>query len=683
MKQRQGAHKGLKSNSISSKTRFRATALGLCAALALFGCASEHTEDVLDENGDPWQEGELGVWTPGLSVAAAGGCSTGIVAGLAAQLVAEINCLRPNTLSSYAHARIRNGANVTALLQTPAARGIEAVAGARNATLNVNSALRTLPAQYLLYRWYREGRCGIGLAASPGNSNHESGLAVDVQDNAGWRNTFEGRSWRWLGANDPVHFDFRGNGTVSLSGLSVRAFQRLWNRNNAGDQIAEDGAYGPQTEARLRQSPTEGFPRGACEAAPPVEPDPPPPVDAVVEVFSRWITIEGQARDLVPTGSSAGIFDVLTEQTFEAVVEVRNGAGRPATDAAVVGYSWLGADFSLRSRVVETDAPAFDGATWRAVDGSSLEAPPGSDLVTVGVLAPRERRRIRFVAQALRPAVGGDARIKLRGWVKHIANYYGEQDAWDDAVESNGAGRLLRHEGVLDAFGRDRWTFNGPDPADLEGFVPCNGAGSRVVDGALALGGCAASPPWTSVDADSLGTLLIDTAAGAGGTLRVRWGGGGEGSVEVAVPAAASSLSVDLAGQPGWTGTITSLVFEGDVGLDQVAFGPAMAPEPPPPDPERDGGIVDPPFEDAGLPPVEGVDRGVSPEPLDGFVPLPERDAGELVDFGYADGFVDEVPADASLLTGGCSSSDGPGVPARLLALTALFSGLVRRRRRR
>src|SRR5439155_12545838 len=43
----------------------------------------------------------------------------------------------------------------------------------------------------------------------------------------------------------------------------VFAFQELWNVNNPGDKIAVDGAYGPQTEARLKKSPTTGFAIGA------------------------------------------------------------------------------------------------------------------------------------------------------------------------------------------------------------------------------------------------------------------------------------------------------------------------------------------------------------------------------------------------------------------------------------
>jgi hypothetical protein len=153
------------------------------------------------------------------------------------------------------------GSAVFPFLQSPAAAALRNVAKTRTVKLVINSALRTLPQQYLLYRWFQTRRCGIGLAASPGRSNHESGVAVDVNDNAGWRTGFQGNGWRWLGSSDPVHYDYTAGG-VSLTGLSVRAFQRLWNRNNPADRIAEDGAYGAATETRLARSPIGGFPIG-------------------------------------------------------------------------------------------------------------------------------------------------------------------------------------------------------------------------------------------------------------------------------------------------------------------------------------------------------------------------------------------------------------------------------------
>lgn len=221
------------------------------------------------EADDPGREIRLGETTSALvaadpvSKAVTDTCSTSAVNGLSKQLVDEIQCLRPGTMGVITGIpNVTLGPSVSPFLQTPAVAAMKRAVTARGAALRINSGLRTLPAQYMLYRWYRTGRCGISLAASPGTSNHESGLALDIQDNAGWRASFQANGWRWLGANDPVHYDYTAGG-VTLRGLSVRAFQRLWNRNNPNDVIAEDGSYGPQTEARVAQSPIGGFKIGA------------------------------------------------------------------------------------------------------------------------------------------------------------------------------------------------------------------------------------------------------------------------------------------------------------------------------------------------------------------------------------------------------------------------------------
>ena len=205
-----------------------------------------------------------------VSAAIAESCSTSVVKGLSTQLLDEIQCLRPGTFSSIEGLPgFELGSAVFPWLQTPAREALIAAQKRRGATMTINSALRTLPQQLLLHRWYEAGRCGISLAASPGTSNHESALAVDIQDNAGWREAMAAHGFIWLGASDPVHFDFEGDGRIDIGGVSVLAFQRLWNRNHPEDRIDEDSEYGPATEERLANSPVGGFPKGADCAAPP------------------------------------------------------------------------------------------------------------------------------------------------------------------------------------------------------------------------------------------------------------------------------------------------------------------------------------------------------------------------------------------------------------------------------
>ena len=233
-------------------------------------CASASSDAPPDHHEDGESEGTIDeVESPlspndSVATAVAQSCTTTAVKGLALQLVAEIQCLRPGTLKSIENTNgLALGAAVFPYLQTAAATHLVTVQKARGVTMSINSALRTLPQQYLLYRWYKTGRCGIGLAASPGTSNHEGAIAVDVNDNAGWRSAMTSNGFRWLGASDPVHYDFVGGGTVDLRGLSVRAFQRLWNRNHPTDTIVVDGDYGPSTEQRLAASPSGGFAKGA------------------------------------------------------------------------------------------------------------------------------------------------------------------------------------------------------------------------------------------------------------------------------------------------------------------------------------------------------------------------------------------------------------------------------------
>ena len=248
----------------------------LLAPLACSGAQEEQVPDHHDDGAEP-----LGSVSSPLSpndpvaIAVAQSCTTTAVKGLSTQLVEEIQCLRPGTLTRIDNtAGLALGSAVFPYLQTSAAKALISAQKARGTTMSINSALRTLPQQYLLYRWYQTGRCGIGLAATPGTSNHEGAIAVDIDDNAGWRSAMLGKGFRWLGASDPVHYDFTAGGTVDLRGLSVKAFQKLWNRNHPTDLIAEDGDYGPSTATRLAQSPSGGFAKGAdCTKSPTADAD--------------------------------------------------------------------------------------------------------------------------------------------------------------------------------------------------------------------------------------------------------------------------------------------------------------------------------------------------------------------------------------------------------------------------
>lgn len=191
-------------------------------------------------------------------------CSTTSVKGLSEQIIAEGNCLSAGAYARIpSHSNLGLGSAVFPFLEKPARDQLVASLNAHKGThMTINSALRTIAQQYLLYSWYTGGRCGIKLAASPGNSNHETGLALDVSEAGTWRSSLEGHGFHYFGSADPVHFDYVGPGSVNHKGLDVRAFQHLWNANHPGDKISTDGAWGPNTEARMKKSPAAGFANG-------------------------------------------------------------------------------------------------------------------------------------------------------------------------------------------------------------------------------------------------------------------------------------------------------------------------------------------------------------------------------------------------------------------------------------
>jgi hypothetical protein len=197
--------------------------------------------------------------------AASASCSTSIVSGLSRQIIAEARCLNPDAFVKVpARKNLVAGSNVVLYLEAPARDHLlRALDAHPELTMTVNSALRTIAQQVLLSQWGAKKRCGVKLAATPGESNHESGLALDVSESSAWRKALEKEGFRWYGSKDPVHFDYAGPGAVDHRGLDVRAFQRLWTRNHPDDPLAETGRLDARTSVRLSRSPASGFPVGA------------------------------------------------------------------------------------------------------------------------------------------------------------------------------------------------------------------------------------------------------------------------------------------------------------------------------------------------------------------------------------------------------------------------------------
>jgi hypothetical protein len=203
-------------------------------------------------------------------------CSTEVVKGLSEQIIAEENCIHPASYKRIPD-KLHNATleeTVFPYLMQPAHDALlQALESNRAEAMMINSMLRTIAQQYLLYDWYKRGRCSIKLAASPGRSNHQSGLAIDIAQPARWRTRLARHGFHWMGKKDRWHFDYVGKTreekenakrlAETVAGLDVKAFQRLWNRNHPDEKIPEDGEFEKPTEAALRRTPVQGFTVGA------------------------------------------------------------------------------------------------------------------------------------------------------------------------------------------------------------------------------------------------------------------------------------------------------------------------------------------------------------------------------------------------------------------------------------
>jgi hypothetical protein len=197
--------------------------------------------------------------------AAAGSCTTASVDGLSRQIIEQARCLKQNAYVPLpTRPNLALASNVFPYLELEARNHLlKALDAHTSGKMTINSALRTVAQQYLVWRWAAGKRCGVQLATPPGESNHEIGIALDVAEASAWRPALEAQEFRWLGSSDRVHFDYKGaEASTPRSVADVLAFQTLWNRNHPTDAVTADGHFSPATEQRLKKAPSDGFALG-------------------------------------------------------------------------------------------------------------------------------------------------------------------------------------------------------------------------------------------------------------------------------------------------------------------------------------------------------------------------------------------------------------------------------------
>ncbi len=186
-------------------------------------------------------------------------CNTGIIDGLSQQLLDRL--LAKKYLVKLDHPLIIcEGRHNNPYLQPRAAQDLIKAIELYNRPFIINSCLRTVMQQYLLRQQYEKKLCGITAAATPGRSNHQSGLAIDIPDYLFWRSPLSKHGWKWLGSWDRWHFDYQ-HGGVNLGVLQISEFQQLWNEYNRSEPLKVDGIWGSKTASCVARSPVEGFDR--------------------------------------------------------------------------------------------------------------------------------------------------------------------------------------------------------------------------------------------------------------------------------------------------------------------------------------------------------------------------------------------------------------------------------------
>jgi N-acetylmuramoyl-L-alanine amidase len=190
--------------------------------------------------------------------------STAVVNGLSQQLIYQLQLMLPDAFVSFDDLKVDLGEAAFPYVQAPAKQALQKAIHDRGSTLLVNSSYRTIAQQMLLYN---DRFNNPNPVAPPGTSNHQTGLAIDIEDPRGWEPFLMRYGWNPL-PGDPPHFNYEGGSTIDIRSKSILAFQKLWNKNNPNEKISEDGGFGPQTEGALNRSPAKGFPKAPWDDKP-------------------------------------------------------------------------------------------------------------------------------------------------------------------------------------------------------------------------------------------------------------------------------------------------------------------------------------------------------------------------------------------------------------------------------
>ncbi|MBT9557222.1 MAG: peptidoglycan DD-metalloendopeptidase family protein [Myxococcales bacterium] len=293
------------------------------------------------------------------------------------------------------------------------------------------------------------------------------------------------------------------------------------------------------------------------------------------------IKVTTNAVDTLTAGPSSGIADVLEGQEWSVDVLVTNAAGGKNTpDYVRVGYLVESPWLEVVTWTIHSDWPAKDKKTWvvndsdGAPDNPSKASPPATGQMNLYAMAAGETKRIRYTVRAKQYSLGAADHPDLRAWIWHVGSYYGEMTGWDDPVETNLAGSLLRSYAQHDVYGATHWEWEGAY-AETEGWTAGNAikeVAVNTVAHALAIEASGDDPyvysPTVSLPAATWKGFEFDLRQYQGvKTSRLYFLTAADGSWTEAKSVAFDApgdgqfhkFTVNMAQNPSWTGTVTRL----------------------------------------------------------------------------------------------------------------------------
>lgn len=309
------------------------------------------------------------------------------------------------------------------------------------------------------------------------------------------------------------------------------------------------------------------------DPGPDPDPDPEPAdvYEADVDVRILGIT------DLLAEGDSTAVPDTVAGEQFSAEITVTNGSTQPLEGVELTYL--IDVPFAIPGPYrIETDAPAYDRASWTIDAADADVANPsvlsGSGWLYLGSLAPNETKRVVVALMGGVASLDHSVPTKVRAWLRRAVDVYELHDRWDTIPTVDRIGRHVRDESRFDSLPTSSWDFEGD--YGLEGWSSCGGP-ADVVDGALELGpiGCVDSPSWTWIDAGRFDQIVLVVEALTDTEFTLTWDEeqAVDNAVSIPVAGGVSTVVVPVGLRTGWQGDIGWLRLSTAGGPDADRLG--------------------------------------------------------------------------------------------------------------